>query len=92
MATPMLQKLSTSTWALIHRQFGVISRRQLLDLGWTAEAIRHRLATGRLHAIYPGVYAVGRPEISIQGKWMAAVLAGGCGARLAGQSMAEQLG
>jgi hypothetical protein len=92
METAMLQKLSAATWAIVRRQFGVISRQQLLDLGWSPEAIRHRLSTGRLHTIYPGVYAVGRPELSDQGKWMAAVLAAGAGARLAGQSMAEHLG
>jgi very-short-patch-repair endonuclease len=88
----VLQKLSAKTWALIHAQFGVISRGQLLDLGWSEEAIRHRLSTGRLHTIHPGIYAAGRPELSIQGRWMAAVLAGGSGARLGGQSMAEHLG
>lgn len=91
MATAMLQKLAAANWALVHKQFGVVSRQQLLELGWSGEAIRHRIETGKLHMIYPGVYAVGRPEISIQGRWMAAVLAGGSGARLAGQSMAEHL-
>lgn len=92
MATAMLQKMSAATWAVVRKQFGVISRAQLLDLGWSEEAIRHRLSTGRLHVILPGVYAVGRPEVSTQGRWMAAALAAGDGARLAGQSMAEHLG
>jgi very-short-patch-repair endonuclease len=30
--------------------------------------------TGRLHLVDTGVYAVGRPEISQKGRWMAAVL------------------
>jgi very-short-patch-repair endonuclease len=52
----------------------VITRAQLLGLGWGAEAIRHRLRTGRLHAIWPGVYSVGRPDVSRFGRWMAATL------------------
>lgn len=88
----MLQKLAAATWALVEKQFGVVSRRQLLDLGWSVDAIRHRLDQGKLHSIYPGVYAVGRPAVSIQGRWMAAVLASRGGARLAGESMAEHFG
>jgi very-short-patch-repair endonuclease len=52
----------------------VVTRQQLLDLGWGVEAIRHRLDRGRLHTIWPGVYAVGRPETSRYGRWMAATL------------------
>jgi hypothetical protein len=50
-----------------------------LELGFSPKAIEHRLATGRLHRIRPGVYAAGRPRISIYGHWMAAVLS--CGPR-----------
>src|SRR4051794_1460489 len=62
------------TWELVRRQHGVVTRGQLLALGYTAKGIRHRLGTGRLHAIWPGVYAVGRPELSRHGRWMAATL------------------
>ncbi len=92
MATPILQAHAAAVWALVRRQRGVISRAQLIDLGYTRAAIRHRLRTGRLFEIHRGVYAVGRSELSIEGKWMAAVLAAGEGARLCGQSMAEHLG
>ncbi len=64
-------------WALVRRQHGTIARRQLLELGFTAHAIQHRIDTGRLHPVWPGVYAVGRPELSQNGRWMAAVMA--CG-------------
>jgi predicted transcriptional regulator of viral defense system len=64
----------------VRRQHGVVTRAQLLVLGYTAKAIRHRLATGRLHMIWPGVYAVGRPEVSRYGRWMAATLR--CGGAL----------
>src|SRR5919106_2053672 len=64
-------------WKLAARQHGVIARSQLLDVGLTRNAIEHRLATGRLHLLWRGVYAVGRPQVTREGRWMAAVLAGG---------------
>lgn len=41
------------------------------------DAIDHLIAAGRLHRIFQGVYAVGRPGIDRYGTWMAAVLAAG---------------
>ena len=55
-------------------------------------AIDHRLETGRLHLISSGVYAVGRPELTPHGQWMAAVLACGNGAALSHRSAAELWG
>ena len=55
----------------------MVSRAQLFAAGLTPKAIEHRLASGRLHYLFPGVYAVGRPEVSEKGLWMAAVLAAG---------------
>lgn len=73
---------SAAVWALVRFQHGVISAEQMLHLGFTREAIKHRIRTGRLHPVYRGVYAVGRPELTQLGRWMAAVLAGGPGAFL----------
>jgi len=73
---------------MVRRQHGVIARWQLLDLGFTAAAIRHRLRTGRLRRVHRGVYAVGRPELTQNGRWMAAVLACGPGAALSHGSAA----
>jgi hypothetical protein len=66
----------------------VIARRQLLDLGFSSEAIKHRVAVGRLHPVHRGVYSVGRPSLSQHGRWMAAVLACGDGAVLSHSSAA----
>jgi predicted transcriptional regulator of viral defense system len=49
----------------------------LLELGLSARQIERRIAKGRLHPIWRGVYAVGRPQLGPLGRWMAAVLA--CG-------------
>jgi very-short-patch-repair endonuclease len=68
--------------ALAAAQHGLVTRRQLLDLGFSPEAIKHRIRRGRLHPIFRGVYAVGRPGLSQEGQWMAAVLACGAGAVL----------
>jgi very-short-patch-repair endonuclease len=55
-------------------------------------AIEHRVATGRLHLISRGVYAVGRRDLTPHGRWMAAVLACGDGAVLSHRSAAELWG
>jgi very-short-patch-repair endonuclease len=48
-----------------------------MALGLSSRGIEHRIARGRLHPIGRGIYAVGRSELTPQGRWMAAVLAGG---------------
>lgn len=63
------------------RQHGIVTRRDLLRLGFSPEAIEHRIAKGRLHPVTRGVYAVGWPHLTRERRWMAAVLA--CGERAA---------
>lgn len=92
MGTKKLQPWSRDAWALARQQHGVVSRAQLLGLGLSPEAIRHRLRTGRLHRIMRGVYAVGRPADSREALWMAAVLACGPAALLSHRSAAELWG
>jgi very-short-patch-repair endonuclease len=70
----------------------VLTRRDLEGLGFSKMAIDHRLATGRLHLISRGVYAVGRRELTPHGRWMAAVLVCGDGAALSHRSAAELWG
>lgn len=48
-----------------------------MELGLSRRAIQHRVARGRLHPVGRGIYAVGRPELTEKGRWMAAVLAAG---------------
>lgn len=68
-----------TAWSVARRQHGVVTRRQLLALGFSPRRIEHRLGRGRLHRLDRGVYAVGRRELTRQGRWMAAVLS--CGSR-----------
>ena len=42
-------------WRIARQQHGLITRAQLLELGYTRHAIRHRVSTGRLHPIHRGV-------------------------------------
>ena len=79
---------SAGVWALAKSQHGVVARAQLLELGLNADAIQHRIQRGRLHPIFRGVYAVGRPEITRHGRWIAAVLSYAAGAILSHASAA----
>jgi very-short-patch-repair endonuclease len=76
----------------VRRQHGVITRRQLLDAGLTAKGVEHRVRTGRLRRVHRGVYVVGRPELTQNGRWMAAVLACGPGAALSHDTAAQLWG
>lgn len=69
-------------------QHGFVSRSQLLGLGLGAEAIRHRVESGRLNPRYRGVYAVGAAPVTMEDRWVAAVLACGQGAVLSHLSAA----
>jgi hypothetical protein len=70
-------------------QHGVISRRGLLRLGLSSTQIRDRVRAGYLHPLHRGVYAVGHTNLTIHGRWMAAVLAGGPSAALSHQAAAS---
>jgi very-short-patch-repair endonuclease len=79
---------SKRAWQLAARQHGIVTRRQLLALGFGRRSIEHRLARGRLFQVSLGVYAVGWPALNQRRQWMAAVLAGGEGAALSHRSAA----
>ena len=87
-----LQTMAGRVWALARRQHGAVSHEQLRALGFSGKAIRHRVAKGRLHPVARGVYAVGRPELTRYGRWMAAVLSCGAEAVLSHESAAALWG
>jgi very-short-patch-repair endonuclease len=74
--------------ALAARQHGVVATRQLAALGLGRKAVAKRAAAGRLHRVHRGVYAVGHPVLSANGRRMAAVLACGPGAVISHASAA----
>ena len=77
---------------LAEAQHNVVALPQLLELGLSEGAVWHRAAAGRLHLVYRGVYAVGSPRLSREGRLLGAVLACGPGAAIAYRSAACLLG
>ncbi len=92
MGDTKVHRRSGELWELVRAQHGVVARPQLLALGLTPKAIAHRIRIGRLHRLWRGVYAVGRPEVTQRGRWMAAVLSCGPNALLSHSSAAALWG
>jgi very-short-patch-repair endonuclease len=84
-----MARKSAHAWALARGQHWVLTRQQLLAIGYTSEAIDVRLEQGRLHRVFAGVYAAGRPHVTRDGYLIAAVLACGTGAGLSSYSAGE---
>jgi very-short-patch-repair endonuclease len=92
MGAKKLDTRSVQAWRLARRQHGVITRSDLLGLGFSSKAIQRRLENGRLHRVARGVYAVGWPHLTRERRWMGAVLACGEGAVLSHRSAAALWG
>lgn len=74
---------------LAERQHGVVTRRQLLNLGLGIGLVEARVENGALVPLHRGVFALGHRCIGLRGEWMAAVLACGDGAVLSHGSAAH---
>jgi very-short-patch-repair endonuclease len=74
------------------RQHGLITRRELGDLGPTRTMIDNAISRGRLIPVHQGVYAVGHPSLPPLAPFMAAVLAVGRGAVVSHRSAATLWG
>lgn len=83
----MTQHVQRRLTDLVRLQRGVVTRPQLIELGFTAGAIRHRLTSGRFRRVHRGVYQVG-PIIPRHARELAAVLACGPTALLGDRSAA----
>src|SRR5215203_4116059 len=83
-----MRERSERAWRLAGRQHGIVTRKQLLALGFHPRSIEHRIARGRLHPVARGVYAVGWATLPRSRRWVAAVLACGEGAVLSHRSAA----
>jgi hypothetical protein len=82
------ERCSARILALADEQHGVVARRQLLGLGVGNRAIGDRVAAGLLLPLHRGVYAVGHRRLTIEGRWLASVLACGDGAVLSHRAAA----
>jgi very-short-patch-repair endonuclease len=71
---------------LAARQYGIVTHRQLNDLGYSDDAIDRAVASGRLHMWHRGIFAVGHQSLGPHGLCMAAVLFRGTGALISHQS------
>lgn len=74
---------------LAARHRDLVARSALLDEGVSAAAVDRRVASDRLELLHPGVYFTGHGEPTREQRHLAAVLACGAGAHLAGASAAE---
>ena len=70
----------------------MVGRWQLLELGWSRDVIKRRIARGGLHPLHRGVYAYGHRGITVESRWMAAVLAFGPDAVLSHRSAGQLWG
>jgi very-short-patch-repair endonuclease len=77
---------------LAERQDGVVSRLQLRAIAFSDRAIERAVEAERLHRIFRGAYAVGRPDIGPLGRLRAATLACGDGAVISHRSAGALLG
>jgi very-short-patch-repair endonuclease len=77
---------------IARRQYGIVARGQLFAIGIDRGGIDRRVAAGRLHRLYRGVYAVGHTIVPPRGRWLAAVMACGDGAVLSHRSAAALWG
>lgn len=76
---------------LAQRQYGVVARVQLLQLGLGPAAIDRRVGAGRLVVLQRGIYAVGHAALRSEGRALAAQFACGPDAVLSHASAPEHL-
>lgn len=74
------------------RQWGVVSLGDLRACGLSDREVEGRVNAGLLFRVYRGVFAVGIPRLSLEGRFLAAVLACGPGAALSHYSAAVHWG
>jgi hypothetical protein len=78
--------------SLAGRQHGVVSKRQLLELGFTRDAVRRRVERKQLLRLHDGVFAVGHAALTADSRRLAAVMACGPKALLSHRAAASAQG
>jgi len=73
MGSQTVQTPGRAAWAIAKRDHDIVSRRELLDLGFHSKAIEHRVQKRRLHPQARGIYSVGSPNLTKYGRWTVAV-------------------
>lgn len=76
----------------VARQDGVISRRQLREIGFSDTQIDEEVARERFHRLFHAVYAYGNPAVGRRGRLWAATLACGPGAVISHRNAAALMG
>jgi hypothetical protein len=74
---------------LARRQWGVVTREQLIESGLGDSGVRDWVQSGRIRRLHRGVYAFGHDRLRIEGSWLAAVMACGPGAVLSHRDAAQ---
>ena len=87
MARITVQSPGRRAWEIVRRDHNVISYDELHGLGYTDEAIEHRVRSRRLHRQARGVFSV-TPGLTKHGQLMVAVKRCGAGAVLSHLSAA----
>lgn len=75
----MRRRVRTHEWLLElgGEQHWVVSREQLLRLGYSTGQMEAAVVSGRLHRVHRGAFAIGHPGLSDHGRCLAAVLTRG---------------
>jgi len=77
---------------LAAQQHGVVTLHQLYSLGFSDSQVGTRVSAGWLRPLHRAVFAVGRPTVTTEGHWLAAVLTCGDSAVLSHQAAGELWG
>ena len=88
----MRPKVDNAIARLAADNWGVLSLHELLQCGVTPGGVKRRSQNGHLHRIHRGVYAVGHPNIPLEGRFLAATKACGPTAVLSHYSAATLWG
>jgi very-short-patch-repair endonuclease len=91
-SVPHGPKRSVRLARLARLQWGNVTRRQLLALGFSTGEVRGLAERGVLHRMHRAVYAFGAPSRAPEQRWAAALLAAGTGAVLSHKSAAALWG
>jgi hypothetical protein len=78
-----------SVGELARRQWGLVTREQLIERGMSTRGISDWVQRGRLHRLYRGIYAYGHDRLRAEGRWLAAVMACGRAAVLSHRTAAQ---